>query len=147
MEGSSAAAAAAAAAADQQDPDAPWSLPADFLPVPAAFDKEQHVLALREYTHTDLVQLAQDFNQASQVHEDPFEAVLKGIPERAQLRPNHKEPPSIYMGVEGLPPHGKYARAWRKFMRNSKLDVEGGPPAKVRRPCTVAHSSAHTPAR
>jgi hypothetical protein len=67
-----------------------------------------------------------------QVHDDPFEAVLKGIPERARLLPNRKEPQSNYMGLAGLPPHGRYARAWRKVMRaTTKLDLESGPPAKV----------------
>lgn len=53
-----------------QNEDAPWSLPEDFLPVPAAFNSGQQVVApinLREYTHTSLVQLATDFNQASEV--------------------------------------------------------------------------------
>jgi hypothetical protein len=113
----------------------PWSLPADFLPVPEGYGPaEPTVVNLKDFNHNQLVQLAVEYNKANGVEDDPFERVLKGIPERAQLRPGSKEPVSHYMGLQGLPPHGKYAKAWKKLIRGSRqlMEDETGPIAKVR---------------
>lgn len=123
---------AAAAAGDGK----PWSMPADFLPVPAelpaAAPEASKLLNLRDFNHNQLSQLATEYNTLHGMDPDPFGKVLKGIPERAQLRPGSKEPVSFYMGLQGLPPHGRYAKAWRKIIRGSKqLLGEDAAPAKV----------------
>lgn len=120
--------------ASARDDGKPWSLPADFLPVPEGYSAQRTVVNLKDFNHNQLTQLAIEYNKASDVEDDPFGRVLKGIPERAQLRPGSKEPVSHYMGLQGLPPHGKYAKAWRKLIRGSRqlLDDDAGPVAKVR---------------
>lgn len=110
-----------------------WSMPETFPPVPAGFGTSAGtVIKLQDLTHQQLLDRAANSNQQNGIPEDPFNAVLHGIPERAQLRPGSKEPESHYMGLQGLRPHGKYAKAWRKVLRGAKQAAAGkAAPAKV----------------
>jgi len=114
--------------------DAPkWSMPEDFPSVPAGFGTSAGtVIKLQDLAHQQLLDRAAESNKTNGIPEDPFNAVLHGIPERAQLRPDSKEPESHYMGLQGLRPHGKYAKAWRKVLRGAKQSAAGkAGPAKV----------------
>jgi hypothetical protein len=115
----------------------PWSLPDEFPDPPDDLETPSIAVNLREVNQNQVMKLAQEYNRNHAVDDDPFEAVLAGIPQRAQLRPGSKEPTSLYMGLQGLPPHGRYAKAWRKLLRgpgwqqpDDNRDQE--PPAKVR---------------
>lgn len=113
---------------------APWSLPDDFLTPPDDVAGPSIAVNLRDVNQNQVMKLAQEYNRNHGVDQDPFEAVLAGIPESAQLRPGSKEPISLYMGLQGLPPHGRYAKAWRKLLRGPMLlsgDKDQEPPAKV----------------
>lgn len=107
--------------------DAPkWSMPEDFPSVPAGFGTSAGtVIKLQDLAHQQLLDRAAESNKTNGIPEDPFNAVLHGIPERAQLRPDSKEPESHYMGLQGLRPHGKYAKAWRKVLRGAKQSAAG----------------------
>lgn len=102
----------------------PWSLPDDFLDPADDLAGPSIAVNLRDVNQNQVMKLAQEYNRNHCVDQDPFEAVLAGIPERAQLRPGSKEPISLYMGLQGLPPHGRYAKAWRKLLRPMQLQLD-----------------------
>lgn len=109
-------------------------MPADFLPLPPGFNSAPRgannntpapaattstttITDLRQLSQQEFEDLAQQHNQASGIARDPFDAILDGIPERAQLRPEKKQPESYYLGPQGLRPFGRYAQAWKKLQR------------------------------
>jgi hypothetical protein len=88
---------------------------------------------LRILTQEQLMDLAQTYNAYEDVNvaKDPFEAVLHGIPERAQLRPDSKRPACNYMGLEGLGKYSKYGKAWARLYKGVGILDDEQPAPKV----------------
>lgn len=114
------------------------SMPADYLPIPEGYlppdpAEEREHMDLRILTQEQLMDLAQTYNAYEDVNvaKDPFEAVLHGIPERAQLRPDSKRPACNYMGLEGLGKYSKYGKAWARLYKGVGILDDEQPAPKV----------------
>jgi hypothetical protein len=99
-----------------------WSMPGalpQFAPSPIAAAASSRLIQVRQHSHQEMLELAAAHNQ-QQGLPDVFDAVLRGIPERAQLRPNSVEASTYTMGLKGLPPNSRHAKAWRKVLRSTR---------------------------
>ncbi|WIA18977.1 hypothetical protein OEZ85_003644 [Tetradesmus obliquus] len=115
-----------AAAADEAAPRisrsaaAPWSMPLKFLPLPKGFScpgSSSSRIDMRSKSHAQLLALAARHNSRQGIKEDPFEATLKGIPERAKLRPSSQLATTHTLG--SVPADSPYAKAWRSIKRKA----------------------------
>jgi hypothetical protein len=122
-------------------------MPADYLPIPEGYlpdpDPDDQHVDLRKHSHEQLMDLAQSYNNEIGIVADPFDAVLRGIPERAQLRPGSKRPACNYMGLDGLGKYSKYGKAWAKLYKGVGILDDDQPAPKVRmKPAGHRHGPA-----
>ncbi|KAF6258574.1 hypothetical protein COO60DRAFT_1101024 [Scenedesmus sp. NREL 46B-D3] len=98
---------------------APWSMPLKFLPLPKAFScaGSSTRIDMRSKSATQLIALAARHNNRQGIKEDPFETTLKGIPERAKLRPTSQLAATHTLG--SVPADSPYAKAWRSIKRKA----------------------------
>lgn len=105
-------------AADKGNFHGSWRLPETLLPLPAG-DRSiiggASVVNLHGKPLAELAAIAARHNATANVAEDPFEVVLRGIPERAALRPDSR--PAMTFTLGHAPPGSGYAKAWRSLRR------------------------------
>eukprot|EP00775_Hariotina_reticulata_P006727 gene6727-6947_t len=101
-------------------PGARWSMPTKFLPppdsfIPAAGAAASKVIDLHQKSHAQLLAMAAKHHKRLGLPDDPFQAVLAGIPDRAKLRPDSQVASTFTLG--SVPTDSPYAKAWRAIKR------------------------------